>query len=323
MASAEAPPPTPERWAIATGAMPLHRVVEAVRLAEAAGCEAALVGEGLSEADGVVASAAALAATRRIRVGPAMLSGLDRHPVALARAAVTLDRLAPGRTLLGIGRGERSDATGRLGLDWAGSTAALEDALRICRSLLGGRGADHAGARWSAHLDPLPSRSAANRPVPVLLAAVGERTLRLAGAAADGVALNYGAAPEYVEWALGRVAEGRRAAGRPGSAVDVFGYVLVARTDVPDGEAQVAAVHQTLERLLAVPGQGAALLAPLGLRPGKDLDPGLVARLAAIGDAAAVGRRLDELRAAGLRCPVLLPAGLRALRAGQPPTPSL
>jgi 5,10-methylenetetrahydromethanopterin reductase len=302
-----------ERLALATGAMSVGAIVAAVRDAEAAGCEAALIGEGVREADAFVASAAALSSTTRIRVGPGVVTVADRHPAALARAAATLDRLASGRTLLGLGRGERPSVETGLGLPWEGSQAALEDALRICRVLLTGSAVDHHGARWSARLDALPRRAAPHAPIPLLLAAVGARTLRLAGAAADGVLLNYGATPEYIRWATARVAEGASAAGRPPAAVDVYGYVLIARTDLGDDGGVLDGVRDRLRSLLANRDQTAALLTPIGLDAGTALDDSLVERLAAVGTGAQVRERIAALVEAGVRCPVVLPSGLRAL----------
>lgn len=298
--------------ALATGAMSVGAIVTAVREAEAAGCEAALIGEGVREADAFVASAAALTTTTRIRVGPGVVTVADRHPAVVARAAATLDRLAAGRTLLGLGRGERSWVASQLGLPWQGSQAALEDTLQICRALLSGSAVDHHGQRWSARLDALPRRAAPEAPIPLLLAAVGASTLRLAGAAADGVLLNYGATPEYVRWATARVAEGATTAGRPPAAVDVYCYVLIARTDLGAG-AVLDGVRGHLRSLLANRDQAAALLAPIGLDPGAPLDDSLVGRLAAVGTGAQVRERIAALVEAGVRCPVVLPSGLRAL----------
>jgi alkanesulfonate monooxygenase SsuD/methylene tetrahydromethanopterin reductase-like flavin-dependent oxidoreductase (luciferase family) len=68
-----------------------------------------------------------------------------------------------------------------------------------------------------------PPRHAA----PIYLAALGPRMLRLAGAIADGVILNW-STPERVRWAAGVVREAARAAGRDPAQVTVVCYVRVA-----------------------------------------------------------------------------------------------
>jgi 5,10-methylenetetrahydromethanopterin reductase len=289
---------TGERFALATGGLSLEAVVEAARDAERLGYEAVLVGESRLEVDAFVTAAAVLLATGRVRCGPGIANVFDRHPVALARAAATLDRLAPGRALLGLGRGSRDDVEA-LGLGWEPSQAAVEDALRICR---------HRGARWSASVGPAPSHARAAHPVPLLLAAVGERTLRLAGAVADGVLLNYGAPIEYVEWAVGEVGAAAREVGL--GDVDVFGYLFVVCTDTPNAERRLASLRRQLTELHAEPGQGTWLRTP------PRWDDEALRRYAVVGTREECLRRIEEYRAAGLRCPVLMPSAMRALHDG-------
>jgi 5,10-methylenetetrahydromethanopterin reductase len=298
------------RFALATGMLSLDAVVGAARDAESLGYEAVLVGEARLEADAFVTSAAVLAATEQVRCGPGVTNAYDRHPVALARAAAALDRVAPGRALLGIGRGERSDVEGRLRMPWTPSP--LEDAVRITRGLLAGHAVEHHGRRWSAHVEAPPERAVAVGRVPVVLAAVGPRTLGLAGAAADGVELNYGASLEYVRWAVAEVAAGARRAGRDPADVDVYGLLLVACTDAPDFADRLDVVRRTLAAVFAIPDQAVALGTPSGGAP-QEWDEAALRRHAVIGTREECLARIDDYRAAGLRCPALMPSAMRAL----------
>ncbi len=283
--------------------MPLDAVVEAARRAEGLGYEAVLVGEARLEADAFVTAAAVLGATQRVRCGPGIANAYDRHPVALARAAAALDRVAPGRALLGVGRSEPAYVEGVLGAPWRPSP--LEDTVVIACELLAGRAVDHRGRRWSARIEAAPERSAAAGRVPVLLAAVGERALRLAGAAADGVLLNYGASLEYVRWAAGVVRGAAAAAGRDPDEVDVYGYLLVAC----EGSDRLESVRRTLTELSAERVQALAL----GLPP--RLDDADLRRHAVVGTRDECLARVEEYRNAGVRCPVLMPSAMRALHA--------
>lgn len=288
------------RFALATGLMPLEGVVAAAREAEALGYEAVLVGEARLEADAFVTAGAVLGATSAVRCGPGIANAYDRHPVALARAAAALDRVARGRALLGVGRSERAYVEETLGVPWAPSP--LQDTVRIARELLAGRRVDHDGARWSAHAEAPPERTGAAGRVPVLLAAVGPRALRLAGAAADGVLLNYGAPLEYVRRACAEVREAASAAGRDPDDVDVYGYLLVAC----DGEREDS-VRRTLAALAALPDQATAL----GLPPHVGDDD--LRRHAVVGTRDECLARIEEYRTAGVRCPVLMPSAMRVL----------
>jgi hypothetical protein len=95
--------------------------------------------------------------------------------------------------------------------------------------------------------------------------------------------------------------------------------LLVVRTDLDGAAAQLERVRATVADVLRLPGQGTALAAPVGGVPAH-LDDAALARFAAVGDGARLRARVDEYRLAGLRCPVLLPSGLRALT-GEPPAP--
>ena len=56
--------------------------------------------------DPLVAMAAAAGATSKVTLGTAVTEALRRHPVELAQAFLTLDHLAPGRVICGLGSGE-------------------------------------------------------------------------------------------------------------------------------------------------------------------------------------------------------------------------
>jgi 5,10-methylenetetrahydromethanopterin reductase len=148
--------------------------------------------------------------------------------------------------------------------------------------------------------------------VPLAVAAVGPRALRLAGEVADIALLNYAAPPEYVAGAVERVHEAARAAGRTPGAVAIHGYVLLARTDLAGAERRIEVVRRTAAGILAMADQGPALAAPAGGVP-LSWDDDALARFAVVGDAQACARRLAEYHAAGLECAVLLPAGMRDL----------
>src|SRR3712207_3934852 len=73
--------------------------------AEAAGFDSVWMAETRLTRDGVVPVAAIAAATDRIRVGTGILPVYTRNPVTLALTFVSLEELAPGRILMGLGTG--------------------------------------------------------------------------------------------------------------------------------------------------------------------------------------------------------------------------
>lgn len=310
---ATAHPQAPRRFALGCGSLPLPDIVTAARQAEDLGYESVWIGGGGElRFDPFVAASAVLGATARVHSGPGIIAVAERHPVALASAALTLDRLAPGRALLGIGRGDKPDPYQQRRDARIDMNTALEEALRICSPLLRGEPVRHDGTYWSAGVDRVPRRMAPQAAIPLALAAVGPRTLRLGGSLADIVLLNYGASPDYVRWAVERIGEGVQRSGRGRTRPQVHGYLLVARTDLPGAAAGLESVGGLLSKLFADPLQAGALARPSGEVPAL-WDEAACRRFALVGTGAECEARLEEYFDAGLECAILLPSGMRQL----------
>ena len=130
-----------------------------------------------------------------------------------------LDEISGGRFVLGIGAGDRPLLA--LGLK-PGRLATLESAIGAIRRLWSGGVVDASAAGF--RLDGAHLRFGARAGIEVYVSASGPRTLELAGRVADGVILLVGLFPEALEWAIARVDEGARAAGRPRPRIAVFAY---------------------------------------------------------------------------------------------------
>ncbi len=143
--------------------------------------------------------------TRRARVAVCVTNLVTRHPAVAAASIASVDLLAPGRTVLGVGVGH--SGTRNLG---APSLPAgeLAEGVAFIKELLRGRPAAYRGG--TAHLPWV------KRPSPVFLAASHPRSLRAAGAHADGVFINYGLAADNVADSESAVARAAREA-RPES----------------------------------------------------------------------------------------------------------
>jgi 5,10-methylenetetrahydromethanopterin reductase len=158
-----------------------------------------------------VTLAAAARDTQRIALGPWVTNPLTRHPVVTASAAATLDELAPGRTYIGLGTGD----TGVLHLGLKAATlAGLERYVLAVRRLLEDGQAEYDGQTVRL--------SWARRRIPIIVAAHGAKTLRLAGRIGDGVVIGLGVTPDVVQGALALLGEGARAAGRRLADIEVW-----------------------------------------------------------------------------------------------------
>ncbi len=161
--------------------------------------------------------------TEKIRLGPRVINPLTRHPAIAAGAAATLEEMAPGRTMVGIGTGD--SAVLNLGL--RPSTRALLGAyVRTIRELL-----ESGYSEWRGR----PVRLTWWRgKVPIYLAASGPKMLRLAGEIADGVIINTGLTPDIVRDSIAQVRLGAEAAGRELDEVDMWWLPL---TNIRDDSA--------------------------------------------------------------------------------------
>jgi coenzyme F420-dependent glucose-6-phosphate dehydrogenase len=139
------------------------------------------------------------ASTRQLRVGTGVTAAVHRvHPLVIAHAAATVESLMPGRFFLGLGTGERLNE-GVTGERWprpAERRAMLEEALSIMRDLWDGRTVSHQGDHFRVERARLYTRP--DTPPPVVIAASGKASARLAGEQADGV-LSIGGDPEVVD----------------------------------------------------------------------------------------------------------------------------
>jgi 5,10-methylenetetrahydromethanopterin reductase len=191
-----------------------------VRRAEILGWDAALQPDSqLRRRDTYVLLAAAAKATERITLGPLLANPVNRHPTVTASSIATIDELAPGRTLLGWGIG---DTAVRLAGLKPARMKDLEASTRLMRALLDGESVEVGAER--------PARLPHHRPVPIWIAAGGPRTLRMAGAVADGVFVRVGTHEANIRTAVEAIRAGAVEAGRDPSAVRlgaVFHTVLV------------------------------------------------------------------------------------------------
>ena len=154
-----------------------------------------------------------------LRLGTAVTNPRSRHPAIVAVNAATLEAVAPGRTVLGIGAGDRPLRA--LGLRPA-RLAELREAIAAIRRLLTGEHVTMEGEDF--RLDGAHLRFAAPGEIPVYISASGPKTLELAGEIAEGVILLSGLFSAGVRYALSHIDAGAAKAGRPRPKVVVFGY---------------------------------------------------------------------------------------------------
>lgn len=192
--------------------------LERARAAERAGLYGIAAGDTPLFPDPYVSLAAAATVTSTLALGPVVTNPVTRHPAVTAAAISTLNDLSGGRAYLGLGAGDSS--AHHRGLRPA-RLAEMRQAVEATRALLGGGPAEWdgkpVGAQWTGG------------PVPIMFAAGGHRSLRLAGEVADAALIAGGIDSAGVARAVATVREGEAAAGREPGTVRIW---FVARTSI-------------------------------------------------------------------------------------------
>ncbi|MET0323694.1 MAG: LLM class flavin-dependent oxidoreductase [Ilumatobacteraceae bacterium] len=198
-------------------------VAEVAATAEAAGWDGVFVWDHLWNrtrepfADPWVTLAAVALATERVRLGPLVTPLPRRRPQVVAQQATTLDRLAGGRVILGLGLGH--DGYGEYSAfdepltDDRARAVALDRGIELLLPALAGEPVPQAGGR-------LTTRAGAQRPrVPIWVAGRvgrGAGPRRLARHGLEGLAL-LGGDP----WTPADVAAAVASSGRQPGEIDV------------------------------------------------------------------------------------------------------
>jgi alkanesulfonate monooxygenase SsuD/methylene tetrahydromethanopterin reductase-like flavin-dependent oxidoreductase (luciferase family) len=128
------------------------------------------------------------AATERIRIGPLVASPNFRHPLTLAKETMTLDHVANGRVVLGVGAGGPGfDSTVLGGSMLSGPELAtrFEEFVTVLDALLREPAVSHRGAHYTVDDARMIPGCVQQPRVPLALAAGGSRTMAVAARLAD------------------------------------------------------------------------------------------------------------------------------------------
>jgi probable F420-dependent oxidoreductase len=148
--------------------------------------------------------------TKKMRLGTCVTNPATRDLTVTSSLFATLNLISGGRMELGIGRGDSSRRVmGKKPVSWS----QLEAAVKEFRDLTSGREVEHDGQ---------PTRLTWAKDAPhVWVAGYGPKVLHMAGRVADGIILQF-ADPALIDWCMGFVREGAKAAGRDASKIEVM-----------------------------------------------------------------------------------------------------
>jgi 5,10-methylenetetrahydromethanopterin reductase len=219
-----------------------------------------------------------------IEVGTAVTPTYLRHPVALARQAITTDIATGGRFALGIGLSHKVVIEGMLHLSFDKPARHMREYLSVLVPLLREGKVSFSGETLGADatigVRPIG-------PLPVLLAALAPQMLQLAGAVGDGTVLWMTGPRAIADHVVPRLTDAAADAGRSSPRVVCLLPVCVT-DDEAAARARAAKVFSIYDTLPSYK----AMLDKEGVAGPGDV--------AIVGDEAAVGQQIEALADIGV-----------------------
>lgn len=307
-----------------------HDLREGMKLAqyaESKGFEAVWQAESRLVRDAIVPMAAFAAVTERIKIGSGVINNWTRNIGLLAATFLTLDDLAPGRIICGIGAWWDPLAA-NVGIQRRKPLLAMHETIDVMRRLLNMENVTFDGEFHKVtgiELDVVHGRREP-RNVPLMIGATGPKMMQLTGEIADGAVLNYCVPPAYNNDAIESLKVGLAKSGRTLDDLDRPQLIVCSvhndKAQALDGArelltqylaqqphiARASGVSQDvvkqIQRILGWPATKAQIKAAMPLVPDE-----LVQRITASGTPAEVKAKVREYVDYGCTCPILYPLG--------------
>jgi probable F420-dependent oxidoreductase len=248
----------PTREAVMSGRPATAPMLAMAERAEAAGFDSVWIGDSLTARprhEPLTLLAAVAARTRRVRLGTAVLLPALRNPVVLAHVVGTLDRVAEGRVILGVGIAADTPAIRRefaaAGVPFERRVGRFLETLEICRALWTRDDVSFSGKHFTLEgvtMEPKPH--CAGGP-PIWIGGSGPTALR--EAARFDAWFPTGPGIEFFAEHFPRVQAAARASGRAPDAVTGAAYVTLALDPSPAAAEQ--RLHAFLESYYAAPAR--------------------------------------------------------------------
>ncbi|HJM38474.1 MAG: LLM class flavin-dependent oxidoreductase [Acidimicrobiales bacterium] len=199
----------------------ISEAIEYTQYAESNGFEAVWQADSRLVRDAVVPMAAFAAKTEKIKIGSGVVDCWTRNPARLASTFSTLDDLAPGRIILGIGAWWDPLAS-KVGIERKKPLGVMREVVTAVRALLADETVSFSGDFVQLDGVELDYVYQERRPkeVPIYIGATGMKMMELTGEIADGVVLNYLVSPEYNKRAMEHLEIGASKAGRSIDEID-------------------------------------------------------------------------------------------------------
>lgn len=221
-----------DRWGLTfpLEGVPLSEHREVLQEAERLGYTDAWTAE-VDGTDAFVPLALAAGWGSGLRLGSAIANVFTRGPALLAMEAAAMSEAAPGRFCLGLGTSSPAIVERWNGVPLRRPLGRMRETLTFLRQAFAGEKVSLEGKSIQARGFRLSRRP--EQPPPILVGALREKMLALAGSEADGVIINW-LSPDDVPKVVAVAKEAARAAGKDPEGLEVACriFVLTAATEV-------------------------------------------------------------------------------------------
>jgi len=158
--------------------------------------------------------------TKKIIIGPGVTNPFLINPIMTTQSLTTLDELAPGRIVLGMGAGDKTTLAAT-GIEAKKQLSAVVDAIAIFKAMLEGKSVNYEGNVFKVSGTKFNFKPRGQ--IPVYIGAQGPKMLATAGKIGDGVLIN-ASHPKDVDYAMTQIKKGVDEAKKSMSDVDVTAY---------------------------------------------------------------------------------------------------
>lgn len=308
-------------------AHPIQDAIGYTQYAESKGFEAVWQADSRLVREAGVPMAAFAATTDTIKVGSGVIDIWSRNPARLASMFSTLDDLAPGRIICGLGAWWDPLAA-KVGIDRAKPIRVMREVVDAVRGLLNNETVTMDGyfvKLDGVELDYVHQERRA-KDVPIYIGATGMQMMQLTGEIADGAVLNYLVSPDYNRQAMEYLEAGATKVGR--SVDDLDRPQLVVCSVDNDRQAALDGARMLVTQYL---GQQPHIMKASGVpeslleevhkilgwpatheqvvEASKLVPDDIVQMICAAGTPDECREKVDEYIATGCTCPILYPLG--------------
>ena len=188
--------------------------------AEKAGFKTLWVTDHFNNRNVYVSLAIVSAYTDKIQLGPGVTNPYLSHPIVTAQAVSTLNEIAPGRVMCGIGVGDRTTME-MVNLRLSKPLATIRESVRIIRSITSGETLEMEGKIFTIQGAKLNFQITSK--VPIYIGAQGPKMLALAAEIGDGVLIN-ASHPKDITKAMEFINEGVDRTGKKLVDIEIAAY---------------------------------------------------------------------------------------------------